>query len=327
MQQFVLLAIVGFFAQLVDGALGMAYGVTSTSLLLSIGLSSRAASASVHMAELGTTLASGIAHWKLGNVNWRTVGILAVPGGIGAFLGATALSKLPGEIAKPWTSTILFVLGAYVLIRFLFWHDRKKNETGKRLPKRFLMPLGFFGGLIDAMGGGGWGPVATPSLLASGRMLPRQVIGTVDTSEFVIAASATLGFLLYQGSETMLWHIVGAILLGGIFAAPLAAWLVRFLHPRVLGTAVGGLIIITNARTLMQSLNFEQTATIITYAVLTLIWASSLLYTYIQLKKNGDTILALNNEQKDDIHGHNAQANEDPHATAQQPVGLSSEAS
>lgn len=297
LQKLILLAIVGFFAQLVDGALGMAYGVTSTTMLLVIGITPAMASASVHLAEIGTTLASGAAHWKLGNVNWRVVGILAVPGGVGAFAGATALSNISGDLAKPWTAGILFFLGLYVLGRFLFWKERKIAADAKPLPKRFLMPLGLFGGALDAMGGGGWGPVATPSLLASGRMQPRQVIGTVDTTEFVIAVCASVGFLLSLGKEVILWPIVAAILVGGVFAAPLAAWLVRFLHPRVLGTAVGGLILVTNARTLTTALEFSAAQTTATYIVLTAIWAVALGYTAWHLRKNGDSILALNKEE------------------------------
>nr|WP_225224511.1 sulfite exporter TauE/SafE family protein [Cellulomonas sp. JH27-2] len=246
------MAIVGLAAQLVDGSLGMAYGVTSTTLLLAIGTNPAAASATVHLAEIGTTLASGVSHWRFGNVDWRVVWRVGVPGAIGAFLGATFLANLSFELAKPVMSTILLVLGLYILIRFTV-KGLRKDRLGQPLRKRFLAPLGLFAGFVDATGGGGWGPVGTPALLASGRMEPRKVIGSIDTSEFLISVAASLGFLFALGSQGIDFLWVAALLVGGVIAAPVAAWLVRLLPPRILGSAVGGIIVLTNARTLLNS--------------------------------------------------------------------------
>jgi len=251
-RKIVLLAIVGLAAQLVDGSLGMAYGVTSTTLLLAIGTNPAAASATVHLAEIGTTLASGVSHWRFGNVDWRVVWRVGVPGAIGAFLGATFLANLSFDLAKPVMSTILLVLGLYILIRFTV-KGLRKDRLGQPLRKRFLAPLGLFAGFVDATGGGGWGPVGTPALLASGRMEPRKVIGSIDTSEFLISVAASLGFLFALGSQGIDFLWVAALLVGGVIAAPIAAWLVRLLPPRILGSAVGGIIVLTNARTLLNS--------------------------------------------------------------------------
>jgi uncharacterized membrane protein YfcA len=252
MRSLVVLAVIGFFAQLVDGSLGMAYGVTSTSLLLLAGIAPAAASAVIHLAEVGTTVASGAAHWKFGNVDWRVVGIMAVPGGVAAFLGARFLVGLDGAAARPVVSTILLALGVYVLFRFLRMPAARPSFQG-RLPKRLLVPLAAAAGALDAVGGGGWGPVGTPTLLASGKIAPRKVVGSVDTSEFVVALGASIGFLTGLGAVGIDFGWVVALLLGGVAAAPLAAWLVRYLAPRVLAMAAGGLIIWTNTRTLVNT--------------------------------------------------------------------------
>lgn len=252
MRSLIVLALVGFGAQLVDGSLGMAYGVTSTTLLLTAGIAPAAASATVHLAEVGTTLASGAAHWRLGNVDWRVVRRVGIPGAAGAFLGATVLSGLSTEVAAPVMALILLALGVYVLLRFTIWGVRRAPDA-RPLRKRFLAPLGIVAGFVDATGGGGWGPVGTPALLASGRMEPRKVIGSIDTSEFLVALAASVGFLLGIGTAGIDAGWVLALLAGGLVAAPLAAWLVRIVPPRLLGAAVGGLIILTNTRTLIRA--------------------------------------------------------------------------
>lgn len=251
MRTLILLALVGLGAQLVDGSLGMAYGVTSTTLLLAIGTNPAAASATVHLAEIGTTLASGAAHWRFGNVDWKVVAKIGIPGAIGAFVGATFLSNLSTDIAKPVMSLILLVLGLYVLLRFTLRGLPARSEQPLR--KRFLTPLGLVGGFLDATGGGGWGPVGTPALLASGRMEPRKVIGTVDTSEFLVAIAASIGFLLGLAGEGIDAAWVVALLVGGLVAAPIAAWIVRHVPARILGSLVGGVIVLTNTRTLLES--------------------------------------------------------------------------
>lgn len=241
----VAVALVGFVAQLVDGALGMGYGVTSTTLLLTVGLTPAVASASVHFAELGTTLASGTAHWRFGNVDWKTVTRLALPGGIGGFLGAYVLSNVDASAARPWVSLVLSILGILILIRAIKGAPVAIKAFTPRL--RTLGPLGIFAGFLDAAGGGGWGPVTTSTLMASGRMEPRKVIGTVSASEFLVSLGASIGFLLGLGAQAIAWDAVAVLLLGGVIAAPIAAWLVRKIDHRSLGAVVAGMILITNS--------------------------------------------------------------------------------
>ncbi|HMG30349.1 MAG TPA: sulfite exporter TauE/SafE family protein, partial [Jiangellaceae bacterium] len=275
----VLLGLVGLAAQLVDGSLGMAYGVTSTTLLLAIGTNPAAASATVHLAEIGTTLASGLSHWRFGNVDWKVVRRIAVPGAIGSFAGATFLSKLSTETAAPIMSGILLALGLYILIRFTMRGVPRRN-LGKPVRRRFLGPLGLVAGFVDATGGGGWGPVGTPALLASGRMEPRKVIGSIDTSEFIVAVAASIGFLIGLGSENIDFSWVVVLLAGGVIAAPVAAWLVRHVPPRILGSAVGGVIILTNARTIMNSDWVDAAGGVrsLVYVVTTAAWVAALAY-------------------------------------------------
>jgi uncharacterized membrane protein YfcA len=255
---------VGLAAQLVDGSLGMAYGVTSSTLLVASGLAPAMASASVHFAEVGTTLISGASHWRFGNVDWRTVLMLGVPGAAGAYAGATVLSNLSTEAARPWMSAILLVLGVSLLVRFALRGTRTdRHHLGFK--SRFLAPLGLFAGFVDASGGGGWGPVATPTMLISGRTEPRKVIGSVSASEFLVSVAASVGFLINLGSQGIDWPIAGALLVGGAIAAPFAAWLVKRVAPRVLGTVVGSVIVITNSRTLFNRLEIEGTARTLGY--------------------------------------------------------------
>ncbi|GAA1432339.1 sulfite exporter TauE/SafE family protein [Microlunatus lacustris] len=255
MRKLLIFALVGFGAQLIDGSLGMGYGVTSTTLLVLAGLTPAAASASVHFSELGTNLASGFSHWKLKNVDWRVVARIAGPGAVGAFLGATVLSSLSTEAAAPVMAAILAALGLYIIIRFVLG---VRPALKKALTLKFLAPLGLFAGFIDATGGGGWGPVATPALLVDGRMPPRKVIGSIDTSEFAVSAAASLGFLFGLGAAGINWGFALALLAGGLVAAPLAAYLVRVAPAHLLGVAVGGLILLTNSRTLLKSFDVAE---------------------------------------------------------------------
>jgi uncharacterized protein len=285
MRQLVLLALVGLGAQLVDGSLGMAYGVTSTTLLLAIGTSPAAASATVHLAEIGTTLASGLSHWRFGNVDWKVVAKIGIPGAVGAFAGASFLSSLSTEAAEPVMSLLLLVLGTYILARFTVL-GLPRHNLGKPLRKRFLGPLGLIAGFVDATGGGGWGPVGTPAILASGRLEPRKTIGSIDTSEFLVAVAASLGFLVGIGSQGVNFAWVGALLIGGVVAAPIAAWLVRHLPPRVLGSAVGGIIILTNIRTLLKSdwIAASDGVRWPIYVVIYVVWAAALAYSIYQYR-------------------------------------------
>ncbi|HKE70218.1 MAG TPA: sulfite exporter TauE/SafE family protein [Nocardioidaceae bacterium] len=272
MRNLLVLATVGLFAQLVDGSLGMAYGVTSSTMLLAAGIAPAAASAAVHLSEVGTTLVSGAAHWRLGNIDWRIVSIIALPGGIGAFVGATVLSNLDAETAIPVVSVILLVLGGYVLWRFLALGGRRPQFKG-RLSAAFLTPLGAVGGALDAVGGGGWGPVGTTTLLSSGRVEPRKVVGSIDTSEFVVAVGGSLGFLLALGSEGVNWVWAGALMVGGVIAAPIAAWLVKIMPARILGVAAGGLIVLTNIQTFMDWAGVSGGLIVVAAVLWTLVWA------------------------------------------------------
>ena len=273
MRSLILLAIVGAVAQLVDGSLGMAYGVTSSTLLLATGVAPAAASAAVHFSEIGTTLVSGFSHHKLGNVDWRTVGIIAVPGGLGAFAGATFLSSIPGDTAKPWVAGLLLGLGVYVIYRFLALGGRRPTFQGK-LSAAFLAPLGVVAGLMDAIGGGGWGPVGTTSLLSSGRLEPRKVVGSIDTSEFVVAVGGSLGFLFALGKQGIDFRVAAALLVGGVVAAPFAAWLVRHLAPRVLGVAAGGLIVLTNIDTIVKAFGGTGAVELAVAVVVAVVWVT-----------------------------------------------------
>ncbi len=279
MRKLVLLALVGLGAQLVDGSLGMAYGVTSTTLLLVVGANPAAASATVHLAEIGTTLVAGASHWRFGNVDLGVVLKIGLPGAVGAFAGASVLSGLPSQVAAPVMSAILLVLGTYVLVRFTTF-GLSQEHLGKPLRKRFLAPLGLVAGFLDATGGGGWGPVGTPAILASGRLEPRRVIGSIDAAEALVAVAASAGFWLALGREGVDVRWALALLAGGVVAAPVAAWLVRHVPPRVLGSAVGGLIVLTNARTLLRSewvhTPGEVRSTV--YVALAAVWALAVAY-------------------------------------------------
>ncbi|MDO9454725.1 sulfite exporter TauE/SafE family protein [Nocardioides sp.] len=289
MRKLVLLALVGLGAQLIDGSLGMAYGVTSTSLLLAVGTSPAAASATVHLAEIGTTLISGASHWRFGNVDWGVVLKIGIPGAVGAFAGATVLSNLSTAAAEPLMSGILLVLGAYVLARFTL-RGLPERQLGKPLGKRFLVPLGVVAGFVDSTGGGGWGPVSTPAILTSGRLEPRKTIGSIDTSEFLVAIAASVGFIVGIGSEGVKYSWVVALLLGGIIAAPIAAWLVRHLPPRVLGSLAGGIIILTNVRTLLQSdwVSASDGVLVAVTAVVAALWAAAVGWSFSEHRKNRD---------------------------------------
>lgn len=244
---FLLIAVAGLAAQLVDGGLGMGFGATSTTILVMLaGLGPAAASAVVHTAELGTTLASGVAHWRFGNVDWKVVARIGVPGAIGAFIGATVLANLSTEAAQPVMSLILALIGLNLMIRFSRGLTQRKLETQPH-STQFLGGLGLFGGFVDATGGGGWGPVTTSTLLAAGRSEPRRIVGTVNTAEFLVTAAATAGFAIGM------WHdlvanlaAVLALLAGGMVAAPIGAWLVSRLNPILLGGVVGTLIVFLN---------------------------------------------------------------------------------
>jgi uncharacterized membrane protein YfcA len=286
MEKLLVLGAFGLIAQLVDGTLGMAYGVTSTTLLLTAGAAPAVASATVHLAEVGTTLASGTAHWRFGNVDWRTVGLMAVPGAIGAFVGAVILSSLSAEVAEPWVAGILFFLGVYILFRFARRRQPATPKPGRRLRAAFLSPLGAVAGTVDAMGGGGWGPIGTSSLLSSGRLEPRKVVGSIDTSEFLVTIGASAGFLVSLSFSEINAGWLLALLAGGLIAAPIAAWLVRKLPARVLGAAVGGLILVTNTKTFGEAIGVPSEYLVAAYVVLATVWIAAIVSATIAVRRD-----------------------------------------
>jgi uncharacterized membrane protein YfcA len=251
-QTLLLLALIGLGAQLLDGSLGMAYGVTSTTFLLLLGATPAAASATIHLAEIGTTLSSGFSHWRFGNVDWRVVAKIGIPGMIGAFAGATLLANISTAVATPVMAVILLGLGTFLLLRFTF-RGFDRRHLGKPLRAVFLSPLGLVAGFVDALGGGGWGPIGTSSVLTSGRLEPRKVVGSIDTSKFLVSTAASIGFLTSLGFGGVDFRWVGGLLIGGVIAAPIAAFLVRRMPPRLLGSLVGGLLVLTNVRSLLRS--------------------------------------------------------------------------
>lgn len=233
--------LVGGVAQFVDGSIGMGFGMLSSTLLITLGTSAALASASVHLAEIGTTLVSGISHWKRSNVDWSLLKLIAIPGSVGAFLGAHFLSSLDLSSARDFVSLVLFVLGFFVLYKVIF--SRKLAiPNGRR-----TMPLiGLTAGFVDAAGGGGWGPLATPVLMSATNLEPRKVIGTVSAAEFLVAISATAGFLMNLHKIGFDLSVVTGLAIGGMLIAPVAARLVSVLPRLWLGIAVGLGIVLLN---------------------------------------------------------------------------------
>jgi uncharacterized membrane protein YfcA len=237
--------LVGFIAQSIDGALGMAYGVSSNTFLLSIGIPPAAASASVHMAEVVTTGISGFSHWQLGNVDRSLIKRLLIPGVIGGVLGAYLLTNIPGEKIKPFISAYLLVMGMVILYKTLFKKQHTRPVTSN------LAPLGLIGGFLDAIGGGGWGPVVTSTLVMRGKH-PRYAIGTVNMTEFFVTLAQSITFILTIGLTH--WQVTLGLLIGGALAAPLAAVLTRKLPVRALTASVGVIITILSLRTIYLSI-------------------------------------------------------------------------
>jgi uncharacterized membrane protein YfcA len=210
------------------------------------------ASAGVHFAEIGTTLASGLSHWREGNVDKKVIWRLGIPGAVGAFIGATVLSAISLSDARIWMSGLLIVLGLVLLLRFGVGASLIPVISSR--PKtKLLIPLGSFAGFVDASGGGGWGPITTPTLLTLTKTAPRRVIGTVSASEFLVAVSASAGFLLGAVAKVE-WNVVIGLLIGGVIMAPIAAKLAGRLPSAPFGTAIGGAVVLLNARILLLEL-------------------------------------------------------------------------
>ncbi len=242
--QFMLFMLIGFAAQLVDGALGMAYGLTATSFLLAAGLPPATASATVHFAETFTTGASAISHHSFGNVHSPLFKRLVIPGMLGAATGAYILTELDGDVLKPYVAAYLILMGLYVLVKS--FAEINPIHVSKR-----IAPLGFFGGMIDSIGGGGWGPIVTSTLLARGNHT-RYTIGTVNAVEFFVTLTSSAVFIATIGLSH--WNIVLALALGGVLAAPVAGFVAKKIPHRPMMFFVGLLIIGVSARTLWGAL-------------------------------------------------------------------------
>ncbi|MGE0636036.1 MAG: sulfite exporter TauE/SafE family protein [Bacteroidia bacterium] len=242
---FLMFALVGFLAQIVDGALGMAYGISSTTFLLSLGLPPASASASVHAAEVVTSGASGLSHLKFKNVNKKLFRSLVIPGVIGAVIGAYFLSSIDGKEIKPYIAAYLMIMGLVVIYKAL-----QKNIL--KTKTKNIGPLALFGGLVDAIGGGGWGPVVVSNLLSKGRN-PRYTIGSVNLAEFFIALAGASTFTFMLGIDN--WIVVVGLMAGGVFASPFAAYLCQKVNNRTLMLIVGFVIIFLSLRTIMLSIN------------------------------------------------------------------------
>jgi uncharacterized membrane protein YfcA len=246
MEDILLYVAIGFAAQMIDGAIGMAYGVTATSVMLSAGIPPATASACVHAAETFTTGASGVAHWKIGNVDRRLIWRIAVPGMIGGALGAWVLSSLPGEALRPFVSAYLLLLGGFII-----WKALHKRHTFVDEPPNNLTPLGFAGGFLDAIGGGGWGPIVTSTLLGQGTK-PRFAIGSVNLAEFFVTLTISATFILTIGLSH--WTIIAGLVAGGVIAAPFAALAAKHVPAKVLMMLVGCAVVGLSVRTLYFTL-------------------------------------------------------------------------
>ena len=240
----VFFVIVGFLAQIIDGALGMAYGVTATTFLLGMGVPPAAASASVHTAEIVTSGISGLSHLKFGNVDKKLFEKLVIPGVIGGILGAYLLARVPGDAIKPFVAIYLLLTGALILRKALQKIEPAAVHT-------HLIPLGFTGGFFDAIGGGGWGPIVTSTLVARGHQ-PRFAIGAVNLAEFFVTVAEAATFFALLG--LVHWKVIVGLMLGGVMAAPLAAYVCRRLPARALMIMVGVLIIALSLRTIYLAL-------------------------------------------------------------------------
>jgi len=244
-QEFLVFFGIGVFAQLVDGTLGMGYGATSTSFLLAYGVPPVVSSTGVHVAEMFTTGASAISHHKFGNINKKLVRNLLVPGVLGSVTGAYLLSDIiDGDFIKPFIAVYMIVL-ALIIIRKASRKSIVKKKTKK------LGILATFGGFMDSVGGGGWGPIVTSTLLGRGRN-PRYTIGSVNAAEFAVSFASGITFMLFGGIEG--WQIIIGLILGGVMAAPLAAYLVNKIKRKPMMIAVGILIILLSLKTLSKLL-------------------------------------------------------------------------
>ncbi|MCR9064526.1 MAG: sulfite exporter TauE/SafE family protein [Cytophagales bacterium] len=226
---------VGFFAQLIDGALGMAYGATCTSMLMGVGVPPAYATASVHTAEVFTTGVSGLSHIYFGNIDKKLFFRIVITGVIGAMIGAYLISEVfNGDFIKPFISVYMVILGSIILYKA--FKGKPKNPVNKNLGI-----IGLYGGFLDAIGGGGWGPLVTSNLLRKGNPA-KETIGTVNTAEFFVAFFSTAIFMIFI--DTAAWQPIAGLIIGGIFAAPLGAYLVKIIPASALMKIIGFVIVV-----------------------------------------------------------------------------------
>lgn len=253
MNELVVVFLAGFAASLVDGALGMGFGPTSSSILLGTGLSPAAISTTVNLAKVATGITAAIAHWRFDNIDHRLVRRLAVPGSLGALIGVTVLASVDGDRLRPILSVLLLVMGGRILLRFsqslpTQTVEELKDGNGRGYDDRGTAAVATIGGVTNGLVGA-WGPVVTPFLLHR-KLAPRYAIGSVNTAEVAVAVVASGSLLASLGGEGVDFGVVAAMLTGGVLAAPIAAWVIRFLPARGLGVAVSGLLLLTNFREL-----------------------------------------------------------------------------
>lgn len=239
MENIAIYILIGFLAQIIDGSLGMAYGVSCRSFLKALtGIPPAAASAVIHIAEIPTSLVSGISHFRIGNVDRRVFIMLLFPGVIGGVIGAWTIVGV-GEGLEKAIDIYLMIMGMLILMKAIR-ATRKKRKTG-----RLVLPLGFAGGFLDAIGGGGWGPIVTSTMVATGEDV-KKTIGTVNAAEFVVTVAETTAFALMMTDISHFYPVIGGLVVGGVIAAPIAARICRLIPERALMAAVGVLIIVLN---------------------------------------------------------------------------------
>ena len=226
--------IIGVIAQTIDGSIGMAYGVTATTFLLSQGVSPAVASSSIHISEIFTTGASGLSHWRLDNINKKLFLNLVFPGVAGGLIGVLILTNIDGQILKPWIAIYLMIMGIYIILKAF-----KKNILTTKINSKKITPLAFTGGMIDAVGGGGWGPVVTTTLLSSGHE-PKKTIGSVNSAEFFITTTTGLSFAIFVGINNP--ETIFGLISGGVLIAPFAAKITTKLPTKLIMLIVGILI-------------------------------------------------------------------------------------
>jgi len=242
-QTILVFVVIGFIAQMIDGALGMAYGVSSSTFLLTIGISPAIASVSVHTAEIFTSGVSGLSHLKLQNVDYNLFKKLVIPGVMGGVLGAYVLTAVPGDMIKPFVAIYLFIMGLTIIWKAL---KNVRSKSVRRAEMRSkLIPLGIVGGFLDAIGGGGWGPIVTSTLVARGNN-PRYTVGSVNLAEFFVTIAEVATLFMRIG--LIHWQLILGLITGGIIAAPLTAFVCKKLPPKILMVVIGLLIMVLSAR-------------------------------------------------------------------------------